>query len=121
MKILDWKVNQGKCGTPYCRNEKAPGRKICHKCRARRQAISNPVGYAYNNLKQNAKRRGKYFDLTLEEFTEFCRSTDYIDKKGKSRKSYSIDRIDNSKGYTISNIQILTLSENSKKSDNLPF
>ena len=68
-------------------------------------------------LKHNAKRRQKEFDLTYEQFIEFCIETDYLVGKGKTKHSYSIDRIDNSKGYTLSNIRILTLSANSQKSD----
>ena len=81
----------------------------------RRYRAKNPVKYAYDTLKHNAKRRGKYFDLSFEDFQKFCYEFDYIQGKGKTKKSYSIDRIDNDKGYTIDNIRILTLEENSRK------
>lgn len=42
----------------------------------------NPVHDAYLNLKSNAKRRGKYFDLTLAQFKQFCVKTKYMKKKG---------------------------------------
>jgi len=71
--------------------------------------------YAYYNLRSNAKHRGKEFDLTFEQFKKFAIETDYFVGKGKKKDSYSIDRIDNNKGYTLDNIQIMTLSENSKK------
>lgn len=35
--------------------------------------------------------------------------------KGRHADSYSVDRIDNDKGYTIDNIRVLTLSENASK------
>lgn len=66
-------------------------------------------------MRSNAKRRNKVFTLTLEQFKQFCEETDYINKRGKTGKSASIDRIDNNKGYEIGNIRILTLSENSAK------
>gem|GEM_PF-3831134 len=66
-------------------------------------------------LRDNSKRRVKLFDLTFEQFKQFCFETDYIAGKGKTKKSYSIDCIDENKGYTISNIRVLTLEDNSKK------
>ena len=76
----------------------------------------NPVKYAYQSLKNNAKRRGKVFELTLEQFKEFAIKTRYMAKRGIYKNSYHIDRIDEAKGYTIDNIQVLTNSENIKKS-----
>lgn len=103
-----------KCITKFCtRKVKAKG--LCARCYNRYQRKNNPILYAYQTLKDNSKRRGKDFLLTLEEFTQFCIKTDYIKGKGKKSESYSIDRIDNTKGYLVSNIRILTLSENSRK------
>lgn len=76
--------------------------------------------YTYNILHQNAKRRGKEFKLTLEEFKTFCDETNYIELKGETKKSDSIDRIDPRKGYEIGNIQVLSLQANSSKGRNLP-
>ena len=83
--------------------------------RVREWRRKNPEKYAYHNLKSNSKRRGILFELSFEEFKEFCFKTEYIQGKGKTKDSYSIDRKDSSKGYTKNNIQILTLSENSRK------
>ena len=95
--------------------EAARQRTVCYACRNRQYRLNNPMRAAYQNLKDNAKRRGHDFDLTFEQFTQFAIKTDYIIKKGKQVDSYSIDRKENDKGYTIGNIQILTLSENSRK------
>ncbi len=70
---------------------------------------------AYYALRDNSKRRGKEFTLTLQEFEQFCYQTKYLAGRGRSVDSYSIDRIDNTKGYTAENIRVLTVSENSKK------
>ena len=68
---------------------------------------AHPLEYAYQTTKDNAKRRGKEFTLTLEQFKRFCRKTNYITGKGRTKTSYSIDRIENHKGYTINNTRWL--------------
>lgn len=102
-----------KCKTKHCRNEGKPV--ICNTCRDRKFKEAHPEAYAYNKLKCNAKRRGKEFDLTINEFKEFCVKTQYLRGVGKFASSFSIDRIDPDKGYTKDNIQVLTLAENSRK------
>ena len=81
----------------------------------RRYRERNPVAYAYSNLKQNARRRGKDFSLTLAEFEEFCTATNYLKGSGRSATCYHVDRIDETKGYSRDNIQLLTNAENSRK------
>ena len=71
--------------------------------------------YCYSTLKANAKRRGKEFTISFSEFKEFCYKTDYLRGKGKRQDSYSIDRIDNDRGYTLENIRVLSIAENSRK------
>jgi len=83
--------------------------------RMRRWRKNNPMNAAYNNLKNNAKRRGKPFELTFEQFKQFAIKTEYIAKKGISATSYTIDRINEELGYTIDNIQVLQNSDNIKK------
>lgn len=77
-------------------------------CAKRSWREKNPIKAAYGNLKSNAKKRNKEFNLTFEDFKELCEETDYMKKKGKTSVSYHIDRIDRDKGYTKTNIQILT-------------
>lgn len=78
-----------KCSTKRCTNERAKSRLFCHKCRKKKYKENNPVNNAYFILKYNAKRRGKEFSLTLEEFKQFCIETDYMSKKGRRSKSYT--------------------------------
>jgi hypothetical protein len=104
-----------KCATPGCEKEARQGRKICTGCKTRQHRSRHPLRYWYDTLKMNAKRRGKPFDLTLEQFTEFCMKTGYGDLKGKTATSLSVDRIQSHLGYTYDNIQAITLSENSTK------
>lgn len=73
--------------------------------------------YAYDTLRANCKRRkgAGWFELTFEEFKQFAIETNYIAGKGRSKFSYTIDRKDNSMGYFIGNIEILSSSANSRK------
>ena len=108
-----------KCATPRCRNQRVKGKTLCHTCRSRKYRQSNPVKAAYDALKHNARRRGKTFSLTLDEFKKFCRKTKYIAGKGRAKDHYSIDRIDNNRWYEIGNIRVLTNQENAAKGKKL--
>lgn len=105
---------ENKCSTPYCRNERAKDRTICDKCRMREYKKRHPIEYTYNAFRTNAKRRGKEFKVTLEEFKQFCRETNYLELKGKYKYDYSIHREINEKGYLLENMGIKTVSENVK-------
>jgi len=98
-----------RCAKPV----KSKGKCRKHHLLEWRQA--NPIKYAYQTLKDNAKRRGKPFDLTLEQFEAFSIETKYIIGKGRTPTSLHIDRINEDGGYTMDNIQILDNSENIKK------
>lgn len=107
-----------KCITPYCRNERAKDRLVCHKCHAKWYKENHPEAYFFNALRNNAKRRGKEFNLTLKEFKQFCADTGYMETKGKNGNDMSIDRIKVAEGYSIDNIQLLSLSDNTSKRNN---
>ena len=102
------------CATKGCRSVAYKG-KFCNKCKTDRYRKRNPIKASFYILKENAKRRGKPFDLTFDQFKEFVIKTEYIKKKGIFSESYHIDRIDESLGYTIDNIQLLTNSQNVRK------
>jgi hypothetical protein len=70
---------------------------------------------AFTILRTNAKRRGIYFDLTPEQFTNFALSNKLFNKDGTRRTNYTVDRIKSELGYTDGNLQVLTTSENSRK------
>lgn len=90
-------------------------RTICYSCKNKNYEKKHPLRVAFHRLKGHAKSRNKKFLITFEQFCEFAVQVDYISKKGRSKKSYHIDRIDEEKGYEIDNIQILTNTENVKK------
>jgi hypothetical protein len=103
------------CPTPRCRNKKAPSSNYCHACKKRQYRARNRMRDSWQHLKDNSKRRGIFFDLTFEEFAHFCYETDYLYGVGKKKTSFSVDRIIEEIGYTAGNLQVLTLSNNSKK------
>ena len=94
---------------------KVMNRKLCNTCSKRKYRLENPVKDAYYNLKNSAKKRGIEFTLTFKQFEKFCIKTDYIVKKGIHKTGYGVDRKDVTKGYTASNIQCLTNSQNAQK------
>lgn len=115
MKPLEFKkhIIKGRCQVKNC-NTKCVG-KMCSTHRSQKTRASDPVRYAFNNLRNRAKQRGLVFTITLEQFRDWCHKVQYIGFKGRSAESYSIDRKHNDIGYHVDNIQVLTKSENVKK------
>ena len=114
--------NSMKCESRNCKNEAVKHRKLCPKHRSREYKKNHFPKYTFNALKQNAKRRNKPFKLSYNEFLLFCESTEYLFLKGKDAESLSIDRIDDSKGYSYDNIRAITLKENIiKERSKIPF
>lgn len=109
------------CAIKGCKKDKETGREVCGMHHMRQVRAKNPVRASYTALKANALRRGHSFSLTIEEFTQFCYETNYIAGKGRTKQSFSIDRKDPTKGYHLYNIQVMTVSENSKKSNRLVY
>jgi len=114
------KKKQGKSCCAYgCNNEpvyKKGG--LCHKHYKRKRRALDPVGVRYNMFKTNALKRNKDFEISLEEFRNFCKETGYIINKGYRGFAATIDRIDNSKGYSMDNIQIMSMMANINKYNN---
>ena len=106
---------KGLCAAHGCLTRVREKDLLCSKHVHRRRKIKDPCKYTYHVLKSNARRRGKEFKLTLREFRMFCQETKYLENKGRRPGDYTIDRIDASKGYEITNIQVITLYENSSK------
>lgn len=104
-----------RCNTPRCKREPYVKRRYCCTCLRRKAKTLNPVGYHFDALKQNAKRRGKEFTITLDQYREFATTHGLFDATGRKRTNRTIDRIDPDRGYHIDNIQVLTISENSRK------
>lgn len=75
----------------------------------------DPVKYTFYATRGNAKRRGKEWGISLEEFRQWCEETGYMNVKGRKPESGTIERKNNNFGYFIWNIEILSLSLNSSK------
>lgn len=111
------------CYAKYCKNYRRSfilrGKlyfdKFCSRCVDRRTTANNRLNRLYINLKASAKRRGIPFDLTKGEFLVFCIEHNYHQRDNNNVDSLVVDRIDNTKGYTFSNIQAITHHENSLK------
>lgn len=102
------------CKTKNCRR---PGTGICKTCSSRRHRAAHPMRYAYDTLKANCYRRhGRaWFYLTFEEFAQLAFETEYISKKGITKKGYALDRPDQTMGYFIGNIRCVPATVNNKK------
>lgn len=114
-KIIPSKKEKGLCVAYGCKSTHTQKDRFCSKHRHRQQKWKDPVKYCFNRKKNNARTRGVQWNLSLEEFREFCEEHKYLEKTGRTASSASIDRIDPSIGYTKENLQILSLSDNTKK------
>ena len=92
---------------------------LCSIHKGRLWKLRNPEHSAYITLKNNAKRRGKPFTLTLADWMELCRLTRYHEgtagKTGNVKTGLTIDRINHREGYTLRNIRVITHSANASK------
>ncbi len=105
-----------KCSVPGCSNEiklrngnlpTATGR--CKGC----NAVKRPYEALYNYMRLSAKHCRRSLEMTYEEFVEFtkCSKCIYCERQlswsSKNIKenglAYNLDRIDNSKGYSVEN------------------
>lgn len=106
----------GRCKTPGCGRPRKKRNTYCCRCATRRWAANQPASYTLNKLRSNAKRRGIPFSITLEEFKAFCAShPDYLTARGRNSRCLSIDRVKSWLGYSIDNIRLLTVAENSRR------
>jgi hypothetical protein len=85
------------CLTPGC-GKNVNNSRYCSRCRTRKSRQNNLLRYWFLTLKNNAKRRGKRFTLTLQQFTDFCKETGYAEGKGIKADSLTVDRIDENGG-----------------------
>ena len=91
------------------------GSRKCNSCNYKQKKKSNPIRIAYTSLKGHAKERCKEFNLTIEQFKVFCIESNYLNCRGIAKFSYHIDRIEETKGYEVGNLQLLTNIQNVRK------
>ena len=74
-----------------------------------------PVLIAAKRLKHNAAQRNIPHCVSRRHWMYLNYFTFYWEKKGRTHQSLTIDRIDNGKGYSDDNVQVVDMSYNSKK------
>lgn len=113
-----------KCNTKGCRNWINPEKNhnyYCPKCASRRFKEAHPLKYSFIKLKARAKERGHAFTITYGYYERLAIQSGYAAGKGRSADSLSLDRIDPRRGYEPGNLQVITISENSRKLNKLMF
>jgi hypothetical protein len=102
------------CATKYCRNEKAKGRSICHKCYQRQWRAKHPLVAAWHHLLDHARQRKIEVTLTRAEFEAWVVAEGvFVD--GKRNPNLHMDRREAWRGYSLDNIQALPCGENIAK------
>ena len=134
MTTIAYSMKPGAVAQRKCRSQ--PGQKEVEKAR-RNIKRENELGrqkyhtidgwkrYTLSSLKYRAKQRGLSFDLTIEDlvFPEYCPVLGLKLEIGTGIRGLgmyacpSVDRIDNTKGYTKDNIQIISNRANILKKD----
>jgi hypothetical protein len=99
----------------------SPPAKALAGARARRATPDGWRKAVIRGTRYRAKKKGIVFDLTADDliFPEFCPvlGVKLEPGNGLSANSPSIDRVDNSKGYTKDNVRVISTRANSLKSD----
>lgn len=70
---------------------------------------------SYNNLRNNARRRGIFFAVSLDYFQEFCEQTNYLELRGIGGNDMTIDRDKPELGYIDGNLVMMTRAANAAK------
>lgn len=74
-----------------------------------------PTRRNFTNARSNAKRRGIPWDLTYEQWASVWIASGQYTNRGRSRGQYQMDRIDNSRGYSADNVQVIAGAVNRTK------
>lgn len=83
----------------------------------------HPIRYLISQIRYRAKMSDMDFDIHEDDFTEIPETCPILGIPlfqtvgGRSDNSYSIDRVDNSKGYVKGNCRIISLGANMRKGD----
>lgn len=95
---------------------------LCKACNSNRVKSLTPEWKMHQRAKQRAKQLGREFNLSVSDITipDYCpilgiKLNMNSGKSGAYRNSPSLDRIDNSKGYTKDNIQVISQLANAMK------
>lgn len=90
--------------------------RYCTKHRAIRQRANDPAAAYYADIRHHAKERGIECTLTLAEWRVWQEQVGFFrGRAGDRAERLSVDRIDPNRGYSLDNIQPLTVAENARK------
>lgn len=110
------------CGTIYKKTSKTVT--LCNSCNSNRVNSFAPIWKMRQRAKNRAKQRNHEFDLSLSDIQipEYCPVLGVkleIHKGSSGGKPFSpaLDRVNNSKGYTKDNIQVISHRANQMKAD----
>lgn len=108
-----------KCGTVF---EKTSKMTLCKKCNSERVKSKTPEWKMHQRAKQRCKETGREFTIEVGDIAipDECpilgiKLNMNSGKSGAYRNSPSLDRIDNSRGYTKDNIQVISQLANAMK------
>lgn len=87
---------------------------------ARRQ--KDPIRYLLNQIRYRCKQTGKEFSITKDDLNipTHCPVFGiplFFTPGGRTKNSFSLDRLDNSKGYTKENTRVISFWANQMKGD----
>jgi len=109
------------CGTVFKKTSKMT---LCHECNSKRVKSNSPEWKMHQRAKSRCRTNGREFDLTVEDviIPEVCPVFGFplvahTGRSGAYKDSPSLDRVDNSKGYTRDNIQVVSQLANAMKAD----
>ena len=107
------------CGIVFLKKSKMT---LCSACNSNRVKARTTQQKMYTRAKTRAKERGLEFDLSLEDIKipSHCPIMGILlevhrGKSGAYKASPSLDRIDNTRGYTKDNVRVISQLANSMK------
>jgi len=98
----------------------------CKKCSSLKQSESNrknPARHLANRAKARARKKGIKYDITFEDLLPLPKKCPVFGFRLRSGKSfqdpcaYSVDRLDNRKGYVRGNVAIISYLANRLKNN----
>lgn len=97
--------------------------KEARESKRKSERINNPILVRLRGVKARAKRQGREFTITVDDFQQLPTLCPILgielnyDNDKQEDSSPSFDRIDNNKGYIPGNVQIISWKANNLKKD----